>query len=45
VGLTADQNPSIGGVYKFGIKAFPFGPNAIGMDLEVGRIEIYEFYR
>ncbi|MGL5035601.1 MAG: DUF2808 domain-containing protein [Microcystaceae cyanobacterium] len=44
VGLMAAQNPSISGVYLFRIKAFPFGPNSIGMDLGVGRIQIYELY-
>jgi hypothetical protein len=43
VGLEAVQNPSIGGTYGFTVRAFPAGPQAIGMNLGVGQIQIYDF--
>jgi len=43
VGLEAVQNPSIGGTYGFTVRAFPAGPQAIGMNLGVGQIQIYVF--
>jgi hypothetical protein len=44
VGLLATQNPSLSGTYQFTIAAFPAGPQAIGMGLGVGRIQIYDWF-
>ena len=42
IGLLAKYNPSIGGVYIFRVRAFPSGSNPTGLDLGVGRFNIYD---
>ena len=42
ISLQARQNPSVGGVYLFRVRAFPAGENPSGLDLGVGRLEFYE---
>ncbi|BAU10965.1 hypothetical protein LEP3755_14580 [Leptolyngbya sp. NIES-3755] len=42
IALSPYQNPSTGGVYLFGITAFPQGEPAYGQFLGFGRISIYE---
>ena len=42
ISLLAQQNPSVGDTYLFRVKAFPAGDNPIGIDLGVGRFQIYE---
>lgn len=42
IGLKAIQNPDFGGVYLFGVTAFPAGEKARGLYLGVGRFQIYQ---
>ncbi|MGA7935050.1 MAG: DUF2808 domain-containing protein [Kovacikia sp.] len=42
VSLQADRNPWQGGVYLFGVTAFPSGTNNPGLFLGYGRINIYD---
>jgi hypothetical protein len=41
VALAAQQNPSLGGVYEFGVTAYPAGENGLGQFLGYGRINFY----
>ncbi|MBW4470532.1 MAG: DUF2808 domain-containing protein [Stenomitos rutilans HA7619-LM2] len=41
VALAAQQNPSWGGVYEFGVTAYPDGENGLGQFLGYGRINFY----
>jgi hypothetical protein len=42
VGLKPKRNPDYGGVYLFGVTAFPVGSNPDGLYLGVGRLQFYE---
>lgn len=42
IGLKPVQNPDYGGIYQFGITAYPPGENSPGLYLGVGRLAIYE---
>ena len=42
MGLKPVRNPDYGGVYQFGITAYPPGENSPGLYLGVGRLAIYE---
>lgn len=42
IALSPYQNPSTGGVYLFGVTAFPAGEPSYGQFLGFGRISIYE---
>jgi hypothetical protein len=42
LGLYANRNPNTGGVYLYGVTAFPPGEKAYGQFLGFGRIQIYE---
>ncbi|MCL6435819.1 MAG: DUF2808 domain-containing protein [Leptolyngbyaceae cyanobacterium HOT.MB2.61] len=42
--LYADRNPYAGGVYLYGVTAFPAGEKARGQFLGFGRIHIYDSY-
>jgi hypothetical protein len=42
IALAPYRNPSIGGVYLFGVTAFPAGEPSYGQFLGFGRISIYE---
>ena len=42
IGLLAEQNPQVEGVYQFRVQAFPAGPSPVGLDLGVGRLQFYE---
>lgn len=42
IALSPYQNPSVGGVYLFGVTAFPQGEPAYGQFLGFGRISIYD---
>lgn len=44
IALAPYQNPSSGGVYLFGVTAFPTGEPAYGQFLGFGRISIYESF-
>lgn len=41
VALEARANPAFGGVYEFGVTAFPAGDNGLGQFLGFGRINLY----
>jgi hypothetical protein len=41
VALEAKANPGLGGVYQFGVTAFPDGENGLGQFLGIGRINLY----
>lgn len=41
VALAAQRNPSWGGVYEFGVTAYPEGENGLGQFLGYGRINFY----
>lgn len=41
VALRAKKNPTGGGIYLFGIKAFPGGENSYGQFLGYGRLHFY----
>ena len=42
IGLKPVRNPDYGGVYQFGITAYPPGDNSPGLALGVGRLTIYD---
>lgn len=42
VSLEAQRNPSIGGVYLFGVTAYPEGENSPGLYLGSGQLRIYQ---
>jgi hypothetical protein len=42
IGLKPVRNPDYGGVYQFGITAYPPGDNSPGLALGVGRLAIYD---
>lgn len=42
VGLIPQENPQNGGVYLFGVTAFPAGEKAQGLYLGVGRLHFYD---
>lgn len=42
IGLNADRNPRLGGVYLFGVTAYPAGTDAYGQFLGYGRLQFYE---
>lgn len=42
IGLKPVQNPDYGGIYQFGITAYPPGENSPGLYLGVGRLAIYD---
>lgn len=42
IGLRPTQNPSYGGVYLFGVTAFPPGERAAGQFLGYGRLQFYQ---
>lgn len=42
IGLEADRNPRLGGVYLFGVTAYPAGTSAYGQFLGYGRLQFYE---
>ncbi|HEY9748410.1 MAG TPA: DUF2808 domain-containing protein [Allocoleopsis sp.] len=42
IGLRPVRNPNIGGVYLFGVTAFPAGEKAHGQFLGFGRLQFYE---
>lgn len=41
VALAAQANPGLGGVYQFGVTAFPEGENGLGQFLGIGRLNLY----
>lgn len=42
IGLYASRNPDVGGVYLYGVTAFPAGEQPSGQFLGYGRIQIYD---
>ncbi|MGK7938007.1 MAG: DUF2808 domain-containing protein [Xenococcaceae cyanobacterium] len=42
VGLRPRRNPDFGGVYLFGVTAFPSGENPYGLYLGAGRLQFYQ---
>ena len=42
VALAAQRNPNRGGVYLFGVTAYPVGENGLGQFLGYGRINFYD---
>lgn len=42
IGLEANRNPRLGGVYLFGVTAYPAGVSAYGQFLGYGRLQFYE---
>lgn len=42
IGLLAEQNPAVEGIYQFRVQAFPAGTSPVGLDLGVGRLQFYE---
>lgn len=42
IGLDPDRNPRLGGVYLFGVTAYPDGESAYGQFLGYGRLQFYE---
>ncbi|PSB30770.1 DUF2808 domain-containing protein [Stenomitos frigidus] len=42
IGLFANRNPDLGGVYLYGVTAFPSGDQPFGQFLGYGRIQIYD---
>lgn len=42
IGLEPDRNPRLGGVYLFGVTAYPAGASASGQFLGYGRLQFYE---
>ena len=42
IGLYANRNPDAGGIYLYGVTAFPSGDQAVGQFLGYGRIPIYD---
>lgn len=42
IGLEPNRNPRLGGVYLFGVTAYPAGESAYGQFLGYGRLQFYE---
>lgn len=42
IGLKPKKNPDIGGVYLFGVTAFPAGKKPLGLYLGAGRLQFYQ---
>lgn len=42
IGLEPNRNPRLGGVYLFGVTAYPAGDSAYGQFLGYGRLQFYE---
>lgn len=42
IGLKPVRNPDYGGIYQFGITAYPPGKNSLGLSLGVARLAIYD---
>lgn len=42
IGLEPNRNPRLGGVYLFGVTAYPAGASAYGQFLGYGRLQFYE---
>lgn len=42
VALQSTQNPSRGGVYLFGVTAYPVGTSTLGQFLGYSRVQIYD---
>lgn len=42
VAIETKQNPQLGGIYLFGVTAYPPGENSPGLYLGVGRLHFYE---
>ncbi len=42
IGLKPKRNPDLGGVYLFGVTAFPPGERSLGLYLGAGRLHFYE---
>ncbi|MGB3613056.1 MAG: DUF2808 domain-containing protein [Elainellaceae cyanobacterium] len=42
VELEAEHNPAQGGIYEYGVTAYPAGPNGIGMFLGYGRLHLFD---
>lgn len=42
IGLEPDRNPRLGGVYLFGVTAYPAGESVSGQFLGYGRLQFYE---
>jgi Protein of unknown function (DUF2808) len=42
VSLQADRNPNLGGVYLFGVTAYPAGEQSLGQFLGYGRVNIFD---
>jgi len=45
IALSPVRNPSLGGVYLYGVTAYPAGEQAYGQFLGFGRIHIYDHFR
>jgi hypothetical protein len=43
IALLAEENPSVDGVYLYGVTAFPPGENAYGQFLGFGRLQFYSY--
>jgi hypothetical protein len=41
IALAAQANPGLGGVYQFGVTAYPVGDQAVGQFLGIGRLNLY----
>ena len=42
IGLKPKRNPDVGGVYLFGVTAFPKGDKAVGLYLGAGRLDFHD---
>jgi len=42
IGLRPNRNPRLGGVYLFGVTAYPSGDSAFGQFIGYGRLQFYE---
>lgn len=45
IGLRPNRNPSVSGVYLFGVTAFPQGKQPHGQFLGYGRLHFYDYFR
>ena len=43
IALEVDRNPRAGGVYQYGVTAYPIGTNSSSLFLGVGRFNIYDY--
>ncbi len=43
IALAVQRNPNLGGVYEFGVTAYPDGENGLGQFLGYGRINFYSY--